>query len=91
MPFTDALELICDYLGAARAYLGKEFSFKKEWEWWLNKSNKPLFMHSQTKAFITLALWHLQDNESQFGTVVLYLLKKDNMRRYYDEAQKQNS
>ena len=90
MPFIDALELICDYLGAARAYLGKEFSFKKEWEWWLNKSNKPLFMHSQTKAFITLTLWHLQDNEPQFGKGVLYLLKKDNMGRYYDEAQKQN-
>lgn len=89
MPFQDALELICDYLGAARAYLGKEFSFKKEWEWWLNKSNKPLFMHPHTKAFITLALWHLQDNEPQFGKSVLYLLKKENMRRYYDDAYNQ--
>ena len=86
MPFIDALELICDYLGAARAYLGKDFSFKKEWEWWLNKSSKPLFMHSQTKAFITVTLWHLQDNEPQFGKSVEYLLKKENMGRYYQEA-----
>lgn len=89
MPFEDALELICDYLGAARAYLGKEFSFQKEWEWWLNKSNKPLLMHPHTKAFISLTLWHLQDNEPQFGKSVLYLLKKENMKRYYNNAYEQ--
>ena len=91
MPFEDALELICDYLGAARAYLGKEFSFQKEWEWWLNKSNKSLFMHPHTKAFISLTLWHLQDNEPQFGKSVLYLLKKENMRSYYNDAYNQKS
>ena len=89
MPFIDALELTCDYLGAARAYLGKNFSFAKEWEWWLNKSAKPLPMHPQTKTFITLALWHLQDNEPKFGKGVEYLLKKDNMRRYYNDAYNQ--
>lgn len=90
MPFIDALELICDYLGAARAYFGKDFSFRKEWEWWLNKASNPLFMHSQTKAFITLTLWHLQDNEPQFGNSVLYLLNRTNTKRYYNEAQEQN-
>lgn len=89
MPFEDALELICDYLGAARAYLEKEFSFQKEWEWWLNKSNKPLLMHPHTKAFISLTLWHLQDNESQFGKSVLYLLKKENVKRYYNDVYNQ--
>ena len=89
MPFEDALELICDYLGAARAYLEKDFSFQKEWEWWLNKSNKPLLMHPHTKAFISLTLWHLQDNEPQFGNSVLYLLKKENVKRYYNDAYSQ--
>ena len=89
MPFKDVLELICDYLGAARAYLGKEFSFQKEWEWWLNKSNKPLFMHSHTKAFISLTLWHLQDNEPQFGKRVEFLLTKGNIERYYNDAYNQ--
>ena len=90
MPFQDALELICDYLGAARAYLGRDFSFQKEWEWWLNKSNKPLFMNSQTKRFITISLWHFKENEPQFGNSVLYLLKKDNMKRYYQKALDKN-
>lgn len=52
MPYKDAVEMLCDYLGAGRAYMGKDFSYQKEWEWWLKKSAKPLAMHPQTKDFI---------------------------------------
>ena len=40
IPRDDFTELVCDYLGAARAYLGSEFSFQKELEWWSNKRTK---------------------------------------------------
>ena len=53
MPYKDAVEMLCDYLGAGRAYMGKDFSYKKEYEWWCKKCEKSLAMHSQTKAFIT--------------------------------------
>lgn len=56
MPFEDALELICDYLAAGKAYMKKEFTYKGEYEWWKKKCEKPLAMHPQTKHFIELML-----------------------------------
>lgn len=37
MPEKDFTELVCDYLGAARAYMGDTFSYSAEMRWWLNK------------------------------------------------------
>ena len=56
MPYKDAVEMLCDYLGAGRAYMGKDFTYKKECEWWLKKCEKPLAMHKNTKDFITHSL-----------------------------------
>lgn len=53
MPYKDAVEMLCDYLGAGRAYMGKDFTYQKEYEWWCNKCKKPLAMHSNTLGFIT--------------------------------------
>lgn len=63
MPFKYALELICDYLGAGRAYQGNNFTYQKEYEWWLKKIEHPLLMHPQTKAFITNVLAFLAEAE----------------------------
>lgn len=63
MPFKYALELICDYLGAGRAYQGNNFTYQKEYEWWLKKSEHPLLMHPHTKLFITSVLELLADAE----------------------------
>lgn len=54
MPFKYAVELLCDYLGAARAYMGKDFTYEKECDWWLNKRKKPLAMHPAIKCFLDL-------------------------------------
>ena len=51
MPYKETVEMLCDYLGAGRAYNGKNFSFKKEYDWWKNKSSKPLKMHQVQKDF----------------------------------------
>ena len=59
MPYQDAVEMLCDYLGAARAYMGKNFTYQAEYEWWLKKCKKPLAMHKNTKDFITHALKQL--------------------------------
>lgn len=40
MPYKYFAEMLCDYLGAARAYLGKDFTYKRELEWWMNKRNR---------------------------------------------------
>jgi hypothetical protein len=53
MPYKDAVEMLCDYLGAGRAYMGKNFTYQKEYEWWGNKISKPIAMHPNTIDFIT--------------------------------------
>ena len=52
MPYKYAVELICDWLGAARAYLGKEFSYTKEYMWWMKK-RQVAKIHPHTVNFIS--------------------------------------
>lgn len=37
MPMDDFVEMVCDFLAAGRAYLGKHFSYSSERSWWLNE------------------------------------------------------
>ena len=57
MPFKDTLEMFCDYLGAGRAYMKKDFSYSKEYEWWTKKRELATSMDSETKKFMEIALW----------------------------------
>ena len=53
MPYKYKVEMLCDFLGAGRAYYGKDFTYQKELDWWINKStNNPIAMHPKDKAFI---------------------------------------
>lgn len=83
MPFNYALELICDYLGAGHAYMEDKFTYQSEYEWWLNKKSKPLLMHPQTKAFITITLYNLALAENPN-----VLLNKQTLYRFYILATK---
>ena len=64
MPYEDAIELVCDYLAAGRAYNKGNLSLESEWNWWLNKTSGPIAMHPQTKAFVYMMLYHMK-NENQ--------------------------
>ena len=49
MPFKYALEMMCDFLGAGRAYYGDKFSIEAEYEWWQNKRKLVInTMHTDT-------------------------------------------
>lgn len=61
MPFIYSAEMVCDYLGAGRAYMGKNFSYRAEWEWWCKKCLECKAMHWRQKAFVTYVLWHLKE------------------------------
>lgn len=37
IPFKYSVEMFCDFLGAGKAYMGKDFSYAKEYEFWQNK------------------------------------------------------
>ena len=60
MPYKDALEMLCDYIGAGRAYMGKDFTFEKEYQWWCNKCKNPLAMHEDNVDFITRSFSQLR-------------------------------
>lgn len=59
MPYKYWVEMICDYLGAARAYRKKHFSYQDEYNWWLEKEKKcalnPKLKLATTDVFKTLA------------------------------------
>lgn len=58
MPWKDLLELIADYLGAGRAYLGKDFTLQGEYEWFKRKcALEHPKIHRETSYMIDLILF----------------------------------
>ena len=67
MPWRYKVEMICDYLAAGRAYMGKNFSYKAEYEWWLKKLELPRRQHDADKTFVTFILKQLAYEEEMGG------------------------
>ena len=66
MPYKYAAELMCDWIGAARAYLGDKFNFVNEYKWWINKrDNTHPKMHQNTVNFVTEVFRILAECEEQ--------------------------
>ena len=63
MPWRYKVEMICDYLAAARAYMGKNFSYKAEYEWWKKKLELPRSQHENDKKFVSRILRNLAEFE----------------------------
>ena len=61
MPYKYAAEMLCDYLGAGKAYHGVAFSYSDELRWWEEQLNKNICIHPMTAKFITLVLTELAD------------------------------
>ena len=86
MPINDAIEMICDYLAAARAYMGKNFSYNAEYNWWMSKKMPSVnAMHPIVKNFISIALYKLKYVEDSAHTPDLYDWKfnKKNLTEIY--------
>lgn len=49
MPRKYMIEMFCDYIGAARAYMGKNFNWYSELQWW-EKKRQNAMIHPNTKA-----------------------------------------
>lgn len=57
MPKNDFLEMICDYMAAGRTYMGKNFSYQAEYDWWQNiKLPTCNAMNNYTKLRVDMAL-----------------------------------
>lgn len=61
MPFKYLVEMIADYLGAARAYHGKNFTLQDELNWWKNKISGNVCINEHTRNFVTYAFCKFVD------------------------------
>lgn len=66
MPFEDTLEMLCDYLGAGRAYMKEKFSYEAELEWWRNKKPTLNAMHPVQIMFLDIAFTGLVKQNSMW-------------------------
>ena len=68
MPYKDVIELVCDYIGAGRAYLKNNFTYELEYEWWLNKlKNEHPKIHKETANIITFILFKFKEKNSFYN------------------------
>ena len=52
MPYKDALEMVCDYIGAGMAYAKDDFTYQCEYNYFKNRFTKESSIHPQTKMFV---------------------------------------
>lgn len=62
MPFKYAVEMFCDYMGAAKSYLGKNFNWKSEYDWW-QKIRLVRIMHKDVRTFIDKCIEYVVTHE----------------------------
>lgn len=82
MPFKDALELVCDYIGAGMAYGKDNFTYQGEYEWWRKKCSKPIAMHPQTRLFVEMMLKNMADHGNN------ECLHRSRAIKIYDKAER---
>lgn len=81
MPYKDALEQVCDFIGAGQAYMGDAFTYTQEYEvWWKNKISQPIAMHPQTLLFTEYMLHIMAIEESND------VLKPSRSKQLYEAA-----
>jgi hypothetical protein len=87
IPFKYVVEIVCDWLGACRAYNhAQDKIFKKEYEWW-GKQKLIVKMHSDTKYMISRMLWNLCEYEEAGGMSEKEALRLIKMRLPVWEAE----
>lgn len=84
MPYRYALEMVCDYLAAGRAYTGKNFTIEDEIKWWEKKNAKPLLMHPAQREFVTRIFNYIKEHNyypSKKVSKLIYEETVDNWRK----------
>lgn len=85
MPKKYAFEMVCDYVGAARAYMGKEFTWKKELDWWnIKKQNAK--MHDKIKRFLSDVFEAMENYERLNPNDADKFFNKTMLLNYWDLA-----
>lgn len=82
MPYKYALELVCDYIGAGKAYMKENFSYNNEYLWWM-KRRENIAMHPDTLSFVDLMLATMAFENSND------CLRKERSLQLYEKCNKQ--
>ena len=86
MPKKYEVEMLCDFLGAGRAYSQNKkvpFTYDSELIWWKNKTSHGIKMHPDTKKHINdwlIALYNCKNKEEEkefFRTIKKYVKNKE--------------
>lgn len=91
MPYKYFVEEICDFIGAARAYLGKDFSYVKEGEWW-TKKRQHCAMHPRNKIMLDIIFNDLAWSEILYNDGIVEHGPEDLMadRKYFKNVYEAN-
>lgn len=91
MPFKYAVELLCDWLGAGRAYNTKSnFTYKRELDWWINKrDNTHPKMHERVLNFVDI-VFHCLEQEEEMKQDPLRIFNENTLHYYYTLALRGN-
>lgn len=85
MPYRYFAEMICDYLGAGRAYMGTRFTFRGEYDWWMKKREhtamNPKLVAAVDRIFTDLTWW-----ESRGGDPEDLLFSGNFVQKAYEEC-----
>lgn len=77
MPFDYVCEMICDWMAAGRAYMGDDFSYAKEYDWYRKRT---FFLHSHTKRLVDeIMVFIVRFGDDAFS----YGLWEDMMEEFY--------
>lgn len=82
MPQKDFIELVCDYLGAAKAYFGDNFSYAGEYEWW-KKKRACCAMHEANKRMLDIIFSDLAEAEEYSSFLDIYRKPESLIRNGY--------
>ena len=66
IPYKYMAEMICDFIGAGRAYMGKNFTYRSELNWW-NKRKEKYAMKPVCKEFVSKVFESLAEIEDNYG------------------------
>ena len=91
MPYKYFVEEMCDFIGAARAYLGKDFSYVKEGEWW-TKKRQHCAMHPRNKIMLDVIFNDLAWSEILYNDGIVEHGPEDLMadRKYFKNVYEAN-
>ena len=73
MPKDDLKELICDWIGAGKIYMGSDFTFEKELKYVSSRMSNAK-MHNNTRDAIYRIFVLLSESDLDFNTIVNYVL-----------------